>query len=43
MWSVISGDKDAEGIPKFVYNGYGLQKDKNSNAIKRLGEKKKAQ
>jgi len=32
--SSMQCDKDAEGIPKFVYNGYGLQKDKNSNAIK---------
>ena len=44
-WSshVLSGDKDQEGIPKFLYNGYGLKADKNSNAIKHLGEKKTTQ
>ena len=31
------GDLDQSGIPKFVYNGFGLSDKKNSNAIKRLG------
>ncbi|CAE7810511.1 unnamed protein product [Symbiodinium sp. CCMP2456] len=32
--SSMQCDKDQEGIPKFLYNGYGLKADKNSNAIK---------
>ena len=31
------GDLDKSGIPKYVYNGFGVSDKKNSNAIKCLG------
>ncbi|CAE7725555.1 unnamed protein product [Symbiodinium pilosum] len=32
--SSMQSDVDEKGLPRFIYNGFGLSKDKNSNAIK---------